>query len=68
MKLNRERGAVEMLCFYYIANEVDDHTSGCDQRETKNRVHAHLGPGGDYTRGCAPILGQVRLVQLECHG
>ncbi len=49
-----------MLCRYYFIDEADGHTGGFDQQETKNRVNAHFGPGGDYKRGCAPILGQVR--------
>jgi hypothetical protein len=49
-----------MLHVYYVVSEVDNHTSGNDQWETKNHVYAHLGPGGNYKRGCAPVLGQLR--------
>jgi hypothetical protein len=46
-----------MLCIYCVVGEVDNHTGGYDQQECKNIVHADLGPGGNYKRGCAPILG-----------
>ncbi len=57
-----------MLHFHHVVNCVDDHTGSSDQRETKNRVHAHLGPGGNYKRGWASISSEIWQVKLESHG
>ncbi len=66
-KLDVEWGAIQMLCFHHVVDIVGDHTGSCDQRETKNRVHAHLGSGGDNKRGWASVLGEIWQVQLEWH-
>jgi hypothetical protein len=51
VKINPEWGAVEMLHFHNVFDGVDNHTGGCDQRETKNHVHTHLGSGCN-DKGC----------------
>jgi hypothetical protein len=54
-----------VLCFHDIVDGVDNHTGGCDQRETKNCVHTHLGSGSN-DKGCLVFCG-VGQVELECH-
>ncbi len=66
-KVNPEWGTVKVLCFHDVVDGVDNHTSGCDQRETKNRVHTHMGSISD-NKGClVSIFSRVGQVELECH-
>ncbi len=58
-KLDFEWGTIKMLCFHHVVDVVDDHTGSCDQLETENRVHAHLGSGGNNKRGWASVLGEI---------
>jgi hypothetical protein len=66
-KIDWEWGTIQMLCFHYVFDCVDDHTSSCDQCKTKNRVHAHLEPSGNNKGGWATISGEIWQVKLECH-
>ncbi len=68
MKIKWEWGTVKMLCFHHVVDSVDDHTGSSDQWKTKNRVHAHLGPGGNDKKGWASISSQIWKMKLECHG
>ena len=66
-KLDVEWGTIQMLCFHHVVVHVDNHTGSFDQRETENRVHAHLGSDGNDKRGWASVLGEIWQVKLECH-
>ncbi len=66
-KVDPEWGTVDVLCIHNVVDGVDDHTGGCDQRETKNRVPTHLGSGSD-DKGClASIFCRVGQVEMERH-
>ncbi len=67
-KLDWEWGTIKMRSFHHVVDVVDDHTRSCDQQETKNRVHIHLGSGGNDKRDWASISGEIWQVKLECHG
>jgi hypothetical protein len=67
-KIDFEGGTIEVLCLHYFVYKVDNHTGGSDQWETKNRVHAHLGPGGHDKRGCTSVLGEIRQMKLKGDG
>ncbi len=56
-----------MLCFHDVVDGVDNHTGGCDQRETKNRVHTHLGSVNNNKSCLASIFCRVGQVELERH-
>jgi hypothetical protein len=43
---------------------VNNHTGGCDQRETKNHVHTHLGSGSN-DKGCLASIFHTRIGQVE---
>jgi hypothetical protein len=64
-KRDLERGAIKVLCFYYFVDGVNYHSSGFDQRETKDHVHAPLGSISEDIRGLASILGEIRQVKLK---
>ncbi len=66
-KVNPEWGTVKVLYFHDIVDGVDNHTGGCDQRETKNHVHTHLGSGSNNKGWLAPIFHRVGQVELEHH-
>jgi hypothetical protein len=66
-KINPEWGTDEVLCFHNIVDGVDNHTGGCDQGETKNHVHTHLGSVNDDKSCLASIFHRVGQVKLERH-